>query len=81
MFIQTIKKKAKNGKVYESVVLMESYREGKKVKHRIIANLSKLPEDVIEALKKFLKGHTAFSIEELNLGNGKSFGAISVTMP
>ncbi len=40
MFIQNIKKKTKN-KVYSYPVLMENYREGGKVKHRILANLSK----------------------------------------
>ena len=34
MFIQKIHKKTKT-KTYTSVVLMENYREGKKVKHRV----------------------------------------------
>lgn len=34
-----------------AVLLRESYREGKTVKKRTIANLSKLPDDVIENLK------------------------------
>jgi transposase len=36
--------------------LRESYREGNQVKKRTIANLSKLPDDVIENMKLALKG-------------------------
>jgi transposase len=39
-----------------AVLLRESYREDGKVKKRTVANLSKLPEDVIESLKLALKG-------------------------
>jgi hypothetical protein len=34
-----------------AVLLRESYREGKKVKKRTLANLSKLPSEVIENLR------------------------------
>jgi hypothetical protein len=39
-----------------AVLLRESYREGDKIGKRTIANLSKLPDDVIENLKAALKG-------------------------
>ena len=39
-----------------AVLLRESYREGDKVRKKTIANLSKLPDDVIENLKGALKG-------------------------
>ncbi len=39
-----------------AVLLRESYREGDKVKKRTLANLSKLPEDVIDNMKLALKG-------------------------
>jgi hypothetical protein len=39
-----------------AVLLRESYREGKKVKKRTLANLSKLPSEVIENLRLSLKG-------------------------
>jgi exopolysaccharide biosynthesis predicted pyruvyltransferase EpsI len=39
-----------------AVLLRESYREGKTVKKRTIANLSKLPDDVIDNMKRALKG-------------------------
>ena len=39
-----------------AVLLRESYREGGCVKKRTVANLSKLPDDVIDNLKLVLKG-------------------------
>ncbi len=75
MFIQRIHKKTKT-KTYTSVVLMENYREGKKVKHRIISNLSKWPEDLVAGLEKSLKGEKIKTVADLELSAGKSFGAI-----
>ena len=42
-----------------AVLLRESYREGNKVRKRTVANLSKLPDDVIENLRIVLKGGVA----------------------
>ena len=39
-----------------AVLLRESYREGDQVKKRTLANLSKLPDDIIDNLKLALKG-------------------------
>ncbi len=39
-----------------AVLLRESYREGNQVKKRTLANLSKLPEDVVDNMKLALKG-------------------------
>ena len=39
-----------------AVLLRESYREGNKVKKRTLANLSKLPDEVIDNMKLVLKG-------------------------
>jgi len=77
MFIQTIHKKTKN-KTYTSVVLMENYRENGKVKHRIISNLSKWPPELVEGLRKLLKGNQITTIEDLDLTQGKSIGGILV---
>ena len=43
----------------QAVLLRESYREGKKVRKRTLANLSHLPDDQIDALRAVLKGATA----------------------
>ena len=42
---------------YESVYLRRSYRDGTKVKHEQVANLSALPEPAIAALEAVLAGH------------------------
>jgi DDE family transposase len=48
----------KSGEVrrYESVLLRRTYREGGKVKHQTLANLSQLPEQAVAAMEAALKG-------------------------
>ena len=48
-----------------AVLLRESYREGKKIRKRTLANLSKLPDDVIDNLRAALKGGVAFKPEQI----------------
>ena len=52
------KNKAGEDRVYESVLLRRSYREGPKVKHETLANLSALPETALEVLAASLSGKT-----------------------
>ena len=52
------KNKAGEDRVYESVLLRRSYREGAKVKHETLANLSALPETALEVLAASLSGKT-----------------------
>jgi len=53
-----------NRKSPPAVLLREAYREGKKVRKRTLANLSKLPTEVVEGLRVLLKGGVA--IEDLS---------------
>lgn len=53
--VETVKKTYK-GKVYTSVLLRCSYRKDGKVKHETLGNLSDLPPDVIDFIKKRLNG-------------------------
>ena len=48
-----------------AVLLRESYREGKKVKKRTLANLSKLPDEVVDNLRLSLKGVKVVNQEQL----------------
>src|SRR5512135_415313 len=45
-------------RVYESVLLRRTYRDGPKVRNQTLANLSMLPAAAIAALEATLKGHT-----------------------
>ena len=44
------------GKEYVSVLLRQSYREGPSVKHRTLASLTALPETVVDAIERSLRG-------------------------
>jgi len=48
-----------------TILLRESYREGKKVKKRTLANLSKLPIDRVNLLRRVLKGEQLLSVDSL----------------
>ena len=62
MHVAKVKSKTRNKageeRVYESVLLRRSYRDGPRVKHTTLANLSALPESAIEVLKASLAGKT-----------------------
>jgi transposase len=49
-------KRTYNGKVYVSHLLRRSYREGGKVKHQTLGNLSHLPPDLIDTIRHRLAG-------------------------
>lgn len=48
-----------------AVLLRESFREGRKVRKRTLANLSALPMEQVELLRRSLKGERFYSIEQL----------------
>jgi hypothetical protein len=52
MFIDTIP----NRKSPPAILLRESYREGSRVKKRTLANLSKLPQRLIDGIRKLIAG-------------------------
>lgn len=64
-----------------AVLLREGYREGGKVKKRTLANLSKLPPEAIEALKRVLAGQTLVSTEEhLDIERSLPHGAVAAVV-
>ena len=63
---------------YRSVLLMESFREGGKVRHRTVANLSKVPDDAVAAFDAALKGKQAVSFEDFMPSTGRFIGGIAV---
>lgn len=52
------------GREYPSWLLRTSYREGGKVKKRTLANLSHLPEPIIELIRRALKGERFVPVGE-----------------
>src|SRR5262249_54361424 len=59
MFIDTIP----NRKSPPAILLRESYREGGKVNKRTLANLSKLPQALIEAISRLISGGKVVAAE------------------
>jgi hypothetical protein len=53
------------GKTYVTTLLRTSFRQDGKVKHRTLANLSHLPEHLIEVVRRSLKGETFAAAQEV----------------
>lgn len=51
-------KRTYNGKVYVTQLLRRSYRQGDKVKHQTLGNLSHLPADLIDTIRRRLAGQS-----------------------
>jgi hypothetical protein len=62
--VATIRTKGKGGAVYTSYLLRRSYREGGKVKHENLGNLSHLPLEVIDAIRAMLQGRRLVDLDE-----------------
>jgi hypothetical protein len=52
------------GRVYETTLLRRSYREGGKVRHETLGNLSHLPAETIELIRRSLRGERLVPAEE-----------------
>ena len=62
--VATIRTKGKGGAVYTSYLLRRSYREGGKVRHENLGNLSHLPRPVIDAIRKMLSGRVLVDLDD-----------------
>lgn len=72
-----ITKRTYKGKTYTSILLRQTYREDGKVKHRTLANLSALPEHVIDLIRRALKGEAFISASEaFRITASRSHGAV-----
>ncbi len=82
MYVAENKSPAKDSKkIYQSVLLRESYREDGKVKNRTIANLSRCKPEEVAAIKLALKYKDKLSElgslkESVSLQEGPSIGAV-----
>ena len=83
MYIQRNKvKNKKTGKVYSSVFLCTKYREGKKVKTRVEANLSSLPEHIILGIENMLKseGEVTVCMKDIAVTKSIDYGYVMVLL-
>lgn len=62
--VATIKTKGAGDRVYVSHLLRRSYREGGRVRHENLGNLSHLPEAAISAVRRVLAGETLVAAED-----------------
>ncbi|MGH9625525.1 MAG: IS1634 family transposase [Bryobacteraceae bacterium] len=80
MYIARARWPSSNGKVYESIYLRESYRDGPHVRKRNLANLTHCDRREVEALHLALKhkGNLAAlgSLDQIELSQGPSVGAL-----
>ncbi len=63
MHVAVVPSRQKSGE-YSSVLVRQSYREGGKVKHRTLANLSKLPAPAVDAVRAILRGEQVGPLAE-----------------
>lgn len=81
MYITEVPCKKPSGKVFKSVLLRKSYREGGKVKNLTIANLSNCSEDEINRIKSALKNKknpTEPTGDSFEIHQGRSIGGVYV---
>jgi hypothetical protein len=80
MYVARASWPSSNGKVYESIYLRESYRDGDRVRKRDIANLTHCDPKEIAAIELALqfKGNLAAlgSLDQIQLSQGPSVGAV-----
>jgi hypothetical protein len=62
--VATVKTRGKGGQEYTSYLLRRSYREGGKVRHENLGNLSHLPVEIIEAIRAMLAGRRLVDLDE-----------------
>jgi hypothetical protein len=63
MHVATIRRRH-GDRVYESHLIRRSVRDGRRVRHETIANVSKLPPPALEALRRALAGQTLVAADE-----------------
>jgi hypothetical protein len=69
------------GKVYETTLLRRSYREGGKVKHETVGNLSHLPSETIELIRRSLRGERLVAAgERLRIERSLPHGQVAAVL-
>lgn len=79
MYVSTTKRKRKD-KVYTNYLIRSSYRENGKVKHKTIANITHLPQDLIETISHRLKTGQPLSLNGWNIKRSLPHGHVASAM-
>jgi transposase len=83
MYIQRNKpRNKKTGKIYSAVFLCSKYREGGKVKTRVEANLSRLPEHIIVGIENMLRSdkETPVCLKDIGITQCIDYGYVLVLL-
>lgn len=79
--VATIKTKGKGDTVYTSNILRRSYREGGKVRHENLGNLSHLPAEVIDGIRAMLAGRKLVDLDEqLEIERSAAHGHVAAVL-
>jgi hypothetical protein len=71
----------RNGREYPYYLIRQSYREGGKVKHRTLANVSHLPQEAIEVLRRALAGESLVPASEaLTIQRSRPHGHVAAAL-
>jgi transposase len=80
LHVDTIVRKH-GGKTYVSHLLRHSYRDGARVRHRTLANLSHLPAPTIELIRRSLRGETFVAPQQaFRITHAKAHGHVQAVL-
>jgi len=76
MYIERITRKL-GKKQYVTTLIRDSYREGKKVKHHTLANLSRLPKHVVQNIENWIRQPSLCfeKLQQLSIESSREYGA------
>jgi transposase len=81
MYVQHNYTKGKAGKIYSATFLCSKYRENGKVKTKVLANLSQLPEKTIQGIERLLKSEKegVIPLQEIAISKCVDYGYLFFT--
>jgi transposase len=79
MFVKTNIKKV-NDKVYKTHLVVQGKKIKGKTVHETILNISKLPEETIESIRKSLKHEKLYTKDEFKILESKDYGTIDILL-
>jgi hypothetical protein len=62
--VVTNRRRGRSGREYVTHLLRRTYREGGKVKNETVGNISHLPDELVEVIRRYLKGERFLAAEE-----------------